>query len=133
MTQGKARAEADRRYHQSRKNCPRYRLRRMVAQASLRAKRGGLEFGLEWRLMEVPSVCPLLGVPLEFGGGCKGRTNSPSLDRIDPTRGYTTDNVWIISHRANVIKNNATLAELEMITENLRAKMLGNDGKPKRT
>lgn len=127
------RREAGRKYHQAQKGCPRYRLHRLVAQTKHRARMRGIEFGLDWRLMEVPSVCPLLGIPLEFGGGYKGRINSPSLDRIDPRKGYTTDNVWFISNRANTIKNDATLAELEMITENLRAKVLGDNGKPKRT
>lgn len=27
-----------------------------------------------------------------------------SIDRIDPTRGYTKDNVWVISQIANAMK-----------------------------
>ena len=45
----------------------------------------------------------------------KTEDNSYSLDRIDSTKGYIKGNVWIISKRANVIKNNATLEELELL------------------
>jgi hypothetical protein len=62
----------------------------------------------------VPTHCPVLGLPLyrnkRFGGA-----NSPSLDRIDPSKGYTKDNVHVISHRANTIKNNATPEELAAV------------------
>jgi predicted RND superfamily exporter protein len=47
------------------------------------------------------------------------REYTPSLDRIDSKKGYTPDNVWVISHRANQIKNDATIEELKLITENL--------------
>jgi hypothetical protein len=45
--------------------------------------------------------------------------NAPSVDRINSTKGYTKDNIWIISHRANQLKNDATLAEMKLMVENL--------------
>ena len=47
------------------------------------------------------------------------KDNSPSLDRIDSSKGYTPDNVWVISRRANIIKHDATLEELLLISKNL--------------
>jgi hypothetical protein len=41
--------------------------------------------------------------------------NSPSLDRIDNTKGYVPGNVWVISWRANDLKRNATLEELKLL------------------
>jgi hypothetical protein len=38
--------------------------------------------------------------------------------------GYTPDNIWVISHRANQIKNDATLEELEKITYNFKKLLL---------
>jgi hypothetical protein len=37
---------------------------------------------------------------------------SPSLDRVDNSKGYTKDNVWVISQLANKMKNNASLDQL---------------------
>jgi hypothetical protein len=34
-----------------------------------------------------------------------------SLDRIDPTKGYTKDNVWVISQIANAMKWDSTAEE----------------------
>ena len=61
-------------------------------------------------------TCPISGVDLlwERGHG-KPKDNSPSLDRIDPNKGYTPDNVWLISYRMNRIKNDATKEELYLI------------------
>ena len=76
-----------------------------------RAKLRGIEFSLSVDDIVIPDVCPLLGVPIHFGTNtCKD--NSPALDRIDNTRGYVPGNVWVISHRANRMKGNATKKEL---------------------
>lgn len=39
----------------------------------------------------------------------------PSLDRINPDRGYVPGNVQVISFRANTLKNNATREELAKV------------------
>jgi hypothetical protein len=60
-------------------------------------------------------------MPLEWstyrGKGSGGIANSPSLDRIDPTKGYVKGNVWIISSKANTFKSYATHEELKILTE----------------
>jgi hypothetical protein len=58
--------------------------------------------------------CPIFGMKLEFNTA-GFRENSPSIDRIDSTKGYTPDNIQIISWKANRIKGYATLQELEML------------------
>lgn len=70
---------------------------------------------------EFASHCPVFKVPLEWScqraNGNNPLPNSPSLDRIDPSKGYVKGNVWIISHRANTIKSNASHEELKLVTE----------------
>jgi hypothetical protein len=48
------------------------------------------------------------------------RETSPSIDRIDSTKGYTPDNIQIISWKANRVKGYATLQELEMLVAYLQ-------------
>lgn len=62
---------------------------------------------------EMPDTCPILGVPLNYAGGSpRDRDYSPSIDRIDSSRGYNSGNVHVISWRANRIKNDSTPDEL---------------------
>lgn len=88
----------------------------ILARARERSKRDGREFDLTKEDIIVPEVCPLLGIKINPKG--KDRTTSPSLDRKDPTKGYTPDNVWVISSRANTLKNNGTLDEFKLLVEN---------------
>ncbi len=83
-----------------------------------RAKKLGLEFNLEISDIVIPDTCPILGIPLFYKGGPR-TNNSPSVDRIDNTKGYVKENIWVISWRANHIKGNATLEELKLIVEKL--------------
>ncbi len=82
----------------------------MLERARERATRSGLEFSLVPDEIEMPEVCPVLGIPIIVGGSRSG--NSPSLDRIQPDSGYTAGNVRVISSRANSMKGGRTLSEL---------------------
>lgn len=64
----------------------------------------------------VPDLCPILGIELNYDGsgeapGWSRSDRSPSLDRIDNTKGYIKGNIHIISDRANRIKNDGTAEE----------------------
>ena len=95
----------------------------MVHEARKRAKDKSLPFDIDRDYIRsiVPSHCPVFKCPLEWSSHRNQNSaplpNSPSLDRIDPSKGYVKDNVWIISHRANAIKNNASHEELKLVTE----------------
>lgn len=64
----------------------------------------------------IPEYCPILGLKLEINTG-KLQKNSPSVDRIDNSRGYTKDNVRVISHEANRMKSNLTLDVLKKLID----------------
>lgn len=85
--------------------------------AKRRATQKDLEFALKVEDIKIPNFCPMLGIPLFPATGKHARDNSPTLDRIDSRFGYTPDNILVISHRANTIKGNATIQELEMIAD----------------
>ena len=86
----------------------------MLILAKRRAKKKGLLFNLEHKDINMPILCPVLGVTLKTGLG-KLAPESPSLDRINSSLGYVSGNVRIISHRANALKSNATILELTQI------------------
>lgn len=92
------------------------------AGAKQRAKREGSPFDLLPSDIEVPSHCPVLGIELRRGAGAHSDA-SPSLDRIDPTKGYVKGNVAVISYRANRVKNDGTAEEHEAIAEFMRSRL----------
>jgi hypothetical protein len=59
-------------------------------------------------------------LPLKSSGGYQS-DGSPSLDRIDPKKGYVKGNVAVISYKANRIKQDATPEELEAVASWLRS------------
>lgn len=63
-----------------------------------------------------PTHCPVLGIELDWFSPRKSE-NSPSFDRIDPSKGYVPGNVAIISWRANRIKNDGSAEEHRRIAE----------------
>jgi hypothetical protein len=87
--------------------------------ARVRAKKNGLPFDLQPPRIDLPSVCPVLLIPIVYGRkGKQGPAdNSPSLDRLVPARGYVAGNLMVISNRANMLKNNAKIEELKMVIE----------------
>lgn len=88
----------------------------MVAGARRRAKVKGIEFDLLVSDVHVPSHCPVLGIELKFNRGSP-KPDSPTIDRVDNNKGYTRDNIRVISHRANSLKSNASLGELLAVYE----------------
>lgn len=89
----------------------------MINGVRKRAKEKGLDFNIEITDIIVPDVCPLLNIPM-FKDGLKLGPNSPTVDRIDSSLGYVKGNIWVISHRANMIKNAATFDEFNLIRKN---------------
>ena len=92
---------------------------KIVMKAKERASQIGLEFNLSADDIVLPEFCPYLGISLTHNLG-KGQlpTNS-SLDRIDSSKGYTKDNVQVISRLANTMKSNATEEQLILFAKNV--------------
>ncbi len=86
----------------------------LLGLARRRARRKGIEFSLTVFDVVIPKVCPVFGIPLAISYGIRSLT-SPSIDRIDNTKGYMPNNVIIISVRANELKRDASIKELQQL------------------
>lgn len=94
-----------------RKSTDKGKLYSLYMSLKYRAKQRNLEFDLELSDLVWPEFCPVLGIPIFH---CEGKAipNSPSVDRYDNTKGYTKENIRLISLRANLLKKDATLEEM---------------------
>lgn len=103
----------------------------MWIMAKKRCLKSNKEFNIKPEdIPEIPLFCPILNIELirninNFGPS----DNSPSLDRIDTSKGYIIGNLKIISNRANRIKSDSTLEEIK----NIYNYMLKNNNKNNET
>lgn len=65
--------------------------------------------------------CPIFGFKFTPREG-RHLPTCPNLDRIDPTKGYVKGNVVWISRKANLIKSDASLADIEKVVDYLKQK-----------
>lgn len=88
----------------------------LLQSAKSRAKKKGLEFNIEESDIIIPEFCPVFGIPLttRLDGN---KDSSPSLDRIDSSKGYIKGNVQVISWRANNLKADGTLEDFLKLVE----------------
>lgn len=99
-----------------------YRIIRAVDACRKRANKSGLECSISVEDIVIPKVCPVLGIPLVWATG-KQTNNSPSIDRVDNSKGYTKDNIRVISMRANRLKSNMTIDEAELIVKYMKGEL----------
>lgn len=92
---------------------------RLFQTARQRARDNNLVFDLTPEDVVIPDVCPVLGIPIKSATGYQSY-NSPSIDQVEPGKGYTKTNTCVISWRANRLKNNGTLIEIEAIARYMR-------------
>src|SRR6185312_6065163 len=84
----------------------------MLKDAKRRSKDKGIECSITENDFDIPKTCPISLIELQCNvGGLK--PNSPTLDRIDNSKGYIQGNVRVISNRANAMKRDADIPEIE--------------------
>ena len=88
----------------------------MYDRAKSRAKKFGIVFDLDPEDIVIPELCPVLGIPL-FKGDRVISDNTPSLDKIIPSLGYTKGNVVVISYKANRIKSDANYKDIQKVAD----------------
>jgi len=90
----------------------------ILARIKSRSKKENIDFDLDINYLKsiMQDKCPILGVQLTWcKRSGKPTKNSPSLDRLNPKKGYVSGNVSWISYRANRIKQDASLIELKKL------------------
>lgn len=87
------------------------------------ARLHGTPFEIEFEDIVWPDLCPVFGFPLRYTlrGKMGGGFDSPSIDQIKPGAGYVKGNVAVISWRANRLKGDGSLEELESLCKWLRS------------
>jgi hypothetical protein len=104
--------------------------KRLIVLARHRCKKSGMEFNITEEYIESiwTDRCPVFGVPY-----CNSLREDPdynmhwlpTIDRIDSSKGYVIGNVMIMSFRANSLKKDATVDELQKLVNFLES--VGND------
>ena len=102
-----------------------YRARSLVTGTKQRAAKKGIDHDItnEWLLERLErGVCEVTGIPFTFTTGeIKGghRSFTPSLDRTDPTKGYTKDNTKVVVWIYNGAKGVGTHEDVMKLVEAL--------------
>lgn len=94
---------------------PKYKLYGLKKWASY----NGVPFDITPADIQMPEVCPVFKTPFVYGE--INHPQGPSVDRLKPELGYVRGNVRVISFRANTIKRDAILEELEALVAYMKA------------
>lgn len=95
----------------------------LLAMAKNRSKNKNIEFNLTIEDIKIPEICPVLGIPI-FRDRGRGDDNSPSIDRIDNTKGYIKGNICVISRRANTIKSCGSLEDHQKVIDYIKSRTI---------
>lgn len=105
------------------RNTPRIRASGLLSGAKKRAAKAGIvfELDLEWVAERVErGFCEVSGIPFSM---VTGRDPfAPSLDRTDPTKGYTKDNVKVVVWCYNSAKGIGTHEDVIKLADALAVK-----------
>jgi hypothetical protein len=82
--------------------------------AKKRAVKKGVPFDINAKYIVsiMTEECPIFGNKFQWRGNGSILPTSPSLDRIDPSKGYVEGNVMVISSKANNIKSAYTSSDI---------------------
>jgi hypothetical protein len=87
--------------------------------AKRRAEAKGIPFNLtiKYLMSIVTDNCPVYNTPFVWHGNKVTGNLSPSIDRIDPIKGYVEGNVVVISSKANNIKSAYKSSDIFKVAE----------------
>lgn len=117
------RQEMKERWHQTRRTSP---WRHIMGGAKHRAKVGKFEFDLtdEWARERWTGRCEMTDIEFQLGLGSHDmRMFSPSIDRIEPSIGYTQANCRFVLFAVNCMKQDGTDSDVVRMAEALIKKL----------
>lgn len=111
---------------QSKLNCrAKDPIKYMLINTKARCKFNNLEFNITKDDLKYIEICPVLGIKLNYLTTAESRglakDNAASIDRIDNSKGYIPGNVRIISWRANKIKHDIKISEMQAVINDYQA------------
>jgi hypothetical protein len=94
-----------------------YHLAYITRAARQRARRDKIAYDIDatylHQLLDLQSgLCAISKVPLTFTKGSGHIATNASIDRIDPKKGYTKDNVQLLAFQVNAMKSNLNIDQL---------------------
>lgn len=92
---------------------------RLLHVSKQRAKANDIEHTLVVEDIVIPERCPYLDIPITNVYGAGRVFSNASIDRMDAKKGYTKDNIQILSDLANRMKQNATPEQLIVFAKNV--------------
>ena len=98
----------------------------LLISARSRAQKKAMIFELTLDdIPDIPAVCPIAQIELKARpDGKMGPWDfSPTLDRIDDSKGYVPGNVRVISHRANRWKSNMLVEDVERLLKYMQGEL----------
>lgn len=107
-----------RKWRDENKSNPRFRASRLMIDAKQRAKKNELPFDLDLDWVEEKlnnGFCEATGLGFDFVPSIPARPFTPSLDRIDPSLGYTKENTQVVCwiyNRAKGVHDHASVVTL---------------------
>ncbi len=87
--------------------------KRILNRCKSRAVKLKRDFDLDLSDIIIPEVCPVFKTPFIYGHP----DWTYSIDRIDNRKGYVKGNILIVSNKANRLKNNASIEDLQIIID----------------
>ncbi len=83
----------------------------LVAECRRRSRKKGIAFDLDAHVVQLQeriskATCELSGIALALGTAPGRAYNTPSLDRIEPSKGYIYENVRIVAFAVNAMLGN---------------------------
>lgn len=86
----------------------------LLLKAKANARRNDVPCNLDEGDILIPKFCPILNIPIS--PHATGRAwNTPTVERLVPSKGYVKGNIIIISWRANRLKCDASFDEIERL------------------